>query len=142
MYSSRMRTTRSSSHGGGGGSFHQSTGMAFWCGGLLVWWLSVMAFWCGGPWCGGLLVWWPSVIAFSPRPYQKAALNQKATKPEGHNRRPPPRSRPPWEQTLPGADSSPETCCKACWDTTCNACWESTPEMMSVLSCALTLFWR
>ena len=32
-----------------------------------------------------------------------------------------------WEQTLPGPDPRPETCCKACWDTTCNACWDSNP---------------
>ena len=101
MHSSRMRTARSSSHRGGG--LHQATVMAFWCGGL------VMAF------C-------------PPRPYQKATFNQKATKPEGHNRRPHPpphpRSRTP---PGPGATTPPQTCCKACWDITCNACWDSIP---------------
>ena len=64
MHSSRMRTTCSSSCPGGSPP--------------------------GTPFCYGLLVWWPSVMAFWPprRPYQKAAFNQKATKPEGHNRRP------------------------------------------------------
>ena len=63
--------------------------------------LSVLAFWCGG------LLLWPS--APSPRtPYQKVTFNQKATKPEGHNRRPqqkaiteghPPGADPPQEET-------------------------------------------
>ena len=89
-------------------------------------WSSVMAFWCG------LLVWWPSVMVFwlkglelPRRPYQKATFNQKATKPEGHNRRPPPDQPPPQdqaplaqcrppradtplEQTPLGADTPPE----------------------------------
>ena len=117
MHSSKMRTARSSSHPRGG--FHQAPlpfcygllvwwlfgVVAFWCGGLLVWWPSgVVAFWCHAFWCRGLLL-WPSAPR---RPYQKA------TKPEGHNRRhkrrpqqkaiteghtPPQNQAPPQEQT-------------------------------------------
>ena len=148
-----MHTIHSSTQGG----LHQAIVMAFWCGGLLLWpllWPSgvvafwVVAFWCGAFCCGCLLLWWPSVMASaSRRPYQKAAFNQKATKPEGitedHNRRPHALARQPPEQTPParhpprssltisrppGTRHPPlETCCKACWDTTCNACWDSTP---------------
>ena len=75
---------------------------------------------------------WPS--APPPRPYQKATFNQKATKPEWHNRRPQQKATPPQSRHPPlGADPPrtrhppQETCCKARWDTTCNACWDSTP---------------
>ena len=67
---------------------------------------------------------WPSAPPHPQRPYQKATFNQKATKPEGHNRRPHP---PPQEQTPHHQAPPPQTCCKACWDITCNACWDSIP---------------
>ena len=130
--------------------------MAFCCGLLLC--PSVMAFWFGGLLIeGGLLVesgllLWPSVVA-PRRPYHKATFNQKATKPEGHNRRPHPRAGPPGvgppRAGTPSSTGTPrrhaarharipptmhtgiapplETCCKAYWDTTCNVCWNSTP---------------
>ena len=125
-----MRTASSSIHRGGGG---WPSVMAFCCGLLLC--PSVMALWFGGllieggPLVESGLLLWPSGMAFwyvgilvlrvrnptAPRrPYQKAAFNQKTTKPEGHNRRPhppgtrhppgadPPQTRhPPWEQTPP-----------------------------------------
>ena len=67
-----------------------------------------MAFWLKVVFCYGLVLWpsgvVPSVMAFwlkgwTPprRSYQKATFNQKATKPEGHNRRP----HTPQEQTPP-----------------------------------------
>ena len=69
--------------GGGVGGLHQATVMAFWCGGL------VMAF------CP------------PPRPYQKATFNQKATKPEGHNRRPLPPPPQGADPPGPGATTPP-----------------------------------
>ena len=103
MHSSRMRTARSSSRPGGRR------------GGLHQAPPSVMAFW-----CGGLLVW-------------SSGRGQKATKPEGHNRRPQQKAPPP-EQT-PESRPPPEPCCKACWDTTCNACWDSTPPETCCKAC-------
>ena len=113
MHSSRM-PYRPQQYLSGGGAF---------CHGLLLW-SSVMPFWFGGLLIeGGLLVesgllLWPSgvvpcVMAFwlkgvgHPLPEdhtRKAAFNQKATKPEGHNRRPhPPGSRhPPPRDLLQG----------------------------------------
>ena len=99
MHSSRMHTARSSSRRGGGGVL--STRHSPFCGGLLVWWPSVMAF-------------WPP----SPKIITEGRLQRKATKQEGHNRRPqqkaiteghtpqgqaPPGSRPPppWDQARP-----------------------------------------
>ena len=49
--------------------------------------------------------------------------------PLGADPHPTPRSRPP----SPGAGTSLETCCKACWDTTCNACWDTTPPVNRIL---------
>ena len=102
--------------------------MAFWCGGLLLWPSGMLAFWYAGLLVCCLLLWpsgvVPSVMAFWPprRPYQKAAFNQKATKPEGHN------SRPQQKAITEGYPPEAGTpCCKACWVTTCNACWDSTP---------------
>ena len=74
--------------------------MAFWFGGLLN--AGSLLVWCLLVWC--LLVWWPSgVVAFCygllvervgtpppPENHTRTAFNQKATKPEGHNRRPHP----------------------------------------------------
>ena len=34
---------------------------------------------------------------------------------------------PPWVWAWRTPHPTPETCCKACWDTTCNACWDSSP---------------
>ena len=68
IHSSRMRTARSSSCPGEGGERVVSTRPLLWPSG-------VVAF------CYGLL---PP----PGRPYQMAAFNQKAPKPEGHNRRP------------------------------------------------------
>ena len=109
MHSSGMHTARSSSRPGAGSPP-------------------------GPPFCYGLLVWWPSgVVAFSygllppRRPYQKAAFNPKATKPEGHNRRhnrrpqqkaitegqaplmsrQPLATDPPWDQVPPPQDQAP-----------------------------------
>ena len=120
-------------------------GVAF-CRGILLW-SSVMPF-CyggllieGGPLVESGLLLWPSgvvpsgVVAFcygllverlgTPpprRPYQKAAFNQKTTKPEGHNRMPhppweqtPPDQAPPWEQTPPEQTHPP--CEQNSWHT-------------------------
>ena len=108
------------------------SGMAFWFGGLLIeggllvesgflLWPSGKAFW-----CSVMAFWLKGVSVRRDPPYQKA------TKPEGHNRRP---HNPPSPDQAP-----PETCCKTCWDrtpqktycntcwdTTCNAFWDSTP---------------
>ena len=97
MHSSRMRTARSSSHPGGVSTRHPlvlwpSGVVTFWCGGLLL---------CpsGAPLCYGLLVW---CLLTPRRPYQKATFNQKATKPQGHNRRPQQKATPPRPGTPPG----------------------------------------
>ena len=62
-------------------------------------------------------------------------VSEHATAP---GNRPPPRSRPPWEQAPPcckacWASTPPPSCCKAYWDTTCNACWDSTPHSAGLL---------
>ena len=100
-------------------------GMAF-CHGLWLWSSGLVAFswkeafWLKMVFCYSLLVWWPSGWKGwnqseghqTRRPYQKATFNQKATKPEGHDRRPhpradPPRSRQPQSRHPPGSRHPP-----------------------------------
>ena len=112
MHSSRIRTARSSSRRGGLDLIPLNFPLGCWPGPdppefppwVWAWTWSPPQFppgcgpggglhqappsLCYGLSCGGLLVWWPPPPPPPRRPYQKAAFNQKATKPEGHNRRP------------------------------------------------------
>ena len=98
MHSSRMHTVHSSSHLGGVSTRHP----------------------------------WDQAPPRSGTP-QAAPLNF----PLGCGPGPDPPQLPPWlwawtrsPSTFPlgvGLETSPKTCCKACWDTTCNAYWDSTP---------------
>ena len=85
---------------------------------------AAVAIWGGVSTKNPLLLGASGVVAFCPpqRPYQKAAFNQKATKPEGHNRRPqqkaiteghtpeqatPQNQAPPWDQAPPLGPGTP-----------------------------------